>query len=163
MTKFVSSRRRGQDDKAWQVRPCSLAVLLPKPYRPDRPSRRLTQFWAVVVVFSLNSLNVAINLLRMINSNSKHFDDRAYKDAYRRRIVVPLSWFFGLAVIVLVQLLVLHRLYDFSRRLSPRLSTKKKLAFSALLCFDLATAVVGALSYALYVPPPRFRQTLAAS
>jgi uncharacterized membrane protein len=85
----------------------------------------------------------------MINSNSKHFDDRAYKDAYRRRIVVPISWFIGLLVIALVQLLVLHRLYAFSRRLSPRLSTKKKLAFLALFALDLATALIGALSYAL--------------
>lgn len=87
----------------------------------------------------------------MIQSNCKHFDDRAYKDAYRSRIVVPVSWFIGLAVIVGVQVLVLHRLYIFSRRLTPRLSSKKKLAFFALFSLDIATAIVGALSYALCV------------
>lgn len=71
-------------------------------YLPHRRRDERWQVWSLVVVFTLNTLVVGLNLMRMIVSNALHYGDRSYKNNFGNRPHVPLSWFLGLTVIVLL-------------------------------------------------------------
>lgn len=76
MIKYLTSLRKGHTEKVWQV--CS-----------------------IVAVFVLNTINVGANLARMIISNTTHFGaGSSYKNAYKKRLYIPISWFLGLLIIV---------------------------------------------------------------